>query len=357
VFLAAAPPHHHGMATKLAALSLGINNASGTDVPDVIQLTPPGPSFRATDGSGRPREVPGWRIDAALAAALKARIGKRANLTVLDYEHQTLAATENGQPAPAAGWFRDLDWRDGEGLFATGVEWTPRAAAMLRAGEYKYISPVFEYDDRTGDVINVQMAALTNNPGLGGLRAVLRAANGTIDNEESMNLDDLRKSLGLPPDADDKTVLAAVAALKARAETADGELVALRARVEEKDGEVAVLRAKAAERVPLADVNELRRQVVALTAQITEGEVNRLVDEAKAAGKVIGDEHEKDLRALRDVGHLKAILKAIVAQTPSGTQTNGRTPEGAAGGAPDNAALAVMKALGMTPEQFAKGKE
>jgi phage I-like protein len=344
------------MTTRLAALSLSIPGSGADDVPDAIQLTPAGPVFRATDGSGRPHDVRGWRIDARLAAALKARIDRRANLTVIDYEHQTLAAAENGQPAPAAGWFRDLAWRDGEGLFAVGVEWTARAAAMLRAGEYKYISPVFEYDAKSGDVLDVRMAALTNNPGVDGMRAVLRAVAGATDDEEDMNLDEIRKTLGLPAEADENAVLAAVAALKARAEAADGEVAALKARAEAADARAAALTAQ--DKVPLAVVTELQGQVVALTARLNAGETTRIVDEAKAAGKLVSGELEKHLRGMTDAVQLRALIEALPAvEALRGTQTGGRTPDGANGGTPGNAALAVMKALGITTEQYAKGKE
>ena len=73
---------------------------------------------------------------------------------VVDYEHQTLYTRENGQPAPAAGWFKQLQWRD-DGLYATGVRWTGKAAAAIEAGEYRYLSPVLHYDPNSGEVLAV----------------------------------------------------------------------------------------------------------------------------------------------------------------------------------------------------------
>jgi phage I-like protein len=81
---------------------------------------------------------------------------------VIDYEHQTLNAATNGQPAPAAAWFSTLEWRDGDGLYATDVQWTERAAAMVAAGEYRFLSPVFCFDNH-GNVKALLHAALTNN--------------------------------------------------------------------------------------------------------------------------------------------------------------------------------------------------
>ncbi len=99
----------------------------------------------------------------------------RADDFVIDYEHQTIQASKNGQPAPAAGWFKRLEWREGQGLFAVDVRWTARAAAMIVAREYRYISPVFGFDPTTGEVQSLQSAAITNNPALDGLTDIAAA--------------------------------------------------------------------------------------------------------------------------------------------------------------------------------------
>jgi phage I-like protein len=90
----------------IAALSVSVVASSE------IQLLPAG-KFRATDG--RPKDVEAWFIDAEAAAIIIKEIEGRDNRLVIDYEHQTLRTVENGQPAPAAGWFKKLEWREGEG--------------------------------------------------------------------------------------------------------------------------------------------------------------------------------------------------------------------------------------------------
>lgn len=72
------------------------------------------------------------------------------------------------QPAPAAGWFKRMEWREGIGLFATDVRWTDKAKVMIAAREYRYISPVFHYGP-DGDVLNLIGLGLTNTPALDGL--------------------------------------------------------------------------------------------------------------------------------------------------------------------------------------------
>ena len=45
-----------------------------------------------------------WHLSPAAAAAIIARNRTRTADIAVDFEHQTLLAPENGQPAPAAGW-------------------------------------------------------------------------------------------------------------------------------------------------------------------------------------------------------------------------------------------------------------
>jgi hypothetical protein len=49
-----------------------------------------------------------------------------------------------GGTAKAAGWIKELQVRD-DGIFGR-VEWTEAAAAAIKAGEYRYLSPVFFHD-------------------------------------------------------------------------------------------------------------------------------------------------------------------------------------------------------------------
>lgn len=140
-----------------------------------IQLTPAG-TFKPSDG--REMKVTAWRIDRAIAAKVIARFNARKTPPVVDYEHQTLHKVANGQPAPAAAWMRALHWREGSGLWAT-VELTERAAALIRAGEYRFVSPVFAYD-ATGEILAIQMAAFTNAPAIDGMEPLAVQAAATL---------------------------------------------------------------------------------------------------------------------------------------------------------------------------------
>lgn len=136
-----------------------------------VRILPAG-AFQSKDG--RPASVTQgrishWRLDATNAAAVIAARRNGEQGFVIDYEHQTLNKVTNGQPAPAAGWFQGLEWREGQGLFMVQIEWTERARAMISGGEYRYLSPVFGFDSQTGAVTYIHSVALTNDPALIGL--------------------------------------------------------------------------------------------------------------------------------------------------------------------------------------------
>ncbi|MGE1673772.1 phage protease [Pseudomonas aeruginosa] len=56
---------------------------------------------------------------------------------------------ENGQPAPAAGFFRALEWREGQGLFAQ-VELTARAKAVHHRWRVSLFQPCLPVRPRDG---------------------------------------------------------------------------------------------------------------------------------------------------------------------------------------------------------------
>lgn len=317
-----------------------------------LQLLPAG-EFRARDG--RPGKLGSWRIDAAIAAKLIALAAARQTPFVIDYEHQTLLAEKNGQPAPAAGWFKALEWRDGKGLYATDVEWTAKASAMIDAREYRFISPVFGYDSKTGAVIQLHHAALVNNPALDGMQelAGLAAAkfSATQTEQECDPMSEqLKKLLGLAADADDKSVEGAIAALTAKA-----------GQVDSLTTEVAALKSASADPakyVPIATMQSLQTQVADLSAKLNDKEVGDLVSAALTAGKLLPAQ-ETWARELgkKDVAALKVYIEtAQPVAALGGTQTGGKAPAGGDKDGLNDADLAVCKQMGLDPEEFKKTK-
>ncbi len=328
-----------------------------------IQLFPAG-QFRATDG--RPHDVPHWFIDATLAAQIIAEFEARANRTVVDYEHQTLLTAQNGQPAPAAGWFGKLAWRE-SGLYAVDVEWTERATQMIEGGEYRYISPVFAYDKKTGKVKRLLHAALTNNPALDGMDAV---AASQFFNQEKLNMDQLleqlRWLLNMPVTATVDEVVAelqkAIDQLKgsnpAIATKADFNLVAL---VQSLNSEIASLKAASnhpdpAKFVPVATMKALQDEVASLRTEKIERDVDDVVEIALSEGKLLPAQEEWARKLGRE--NLASLKQYLAAAQPiaalSGTQTGGEPPQGNDSEALTEDQLALCRVMNIDPEDFKK---
>jgi hypothetical protein len=103
---------------------------------------------------------------------------------VIDYEHASeFPEVAMGGPIPAAGWLTGVeDAPDADGILWGTAKFTSRAAGMISAGEYRYISPVLDYgarDKTTGKPQGATLvsAALTNRPFLESLPAIAMSAN------------------------------------------------------------------------------------------------------------------------------------------------------------------------------------
>jgi phage I-like protein len=177
-----------------------------------IELIPAG-DFTGRDSRGPFRLAnPQAVIGATLALGMAAGIP-------IDYDHATDFAAPQGLPAPAAGWIKQLEVRDGA-LWGR-VEWTPHGTEAIASREYRYISPVFEYS-QNGEVTRLLRAGLTNNPNLYLTAISARAAVGAPapaqapakpdgdrqkDSEMETFLGELREILGLDDDATSDNIL------------------------------------------------------------------------------------------------------------------------------------------------------
>ncbi|MGL6454479.1 phage protease [Aeromonas caviae] len=349
------------------------------------QLLPVGP-FKARDG--RPFDVPGghWKLDKTIATTLINRAKVLGQDILIDYDHQTLKVDQNGQPAPAAGWYNgdEIEWREGEGLFIK-PRWTERAAALVAAKEYRFLSAVFPYDAQ-GRPLELRMTAITNDPGVVGMQALAALSAQLIQpgqpatpahaahKETPMNelLKKLLAKLGIeltgdPTDEQLQKALTEIDSLQASAKKAPELEAALSA---EKTA-LAALKAQTtsvqqggqvdlAQFVPVATYNALVTQVAALTAQVDTTDAATLIKEARTAGKVVAAEEEylTAFAAQKGVAALKALLEprpAIAALTASQT---------AAVTLPARSGEAVLSAedkyaadqLGISHEDFAKAK-
>lgn len=347
----------------LAALSLSVEKDGW------CQLLPTG-RFNSIDG--RPFDVPGrqWILNKDIADRLIQRAKNAANELVIDYEHQTLNKEENGQPAPAAGWIKDMEWREGSGLWIK-PEWTPRALEFIRNKEYRYLSAVFPYEETTGMPLYIHSAALTNRAGVDGMQAlealsahVLSTKPFTQKQENPAMNEAMRKllaKLGIElKEGEQMTEAQEAAALSA----VDKALAA----VGENDGlksQIAALSASdnlydPAKHVPLEAFQELQKTVATLSAKSESNELDSVIAGAKKDGRLL-PAMEGWARELgkKDMAALTAFLdkaQPMAALTSMQTQT-AEMPE-------DKTGVAVLSAdekeaaklLGKSEAEFLKIK-
>jgi len=302
-----------------------------------IQALPDG-HFSSVDG--RPEDVPGgkWLMDEVAFAALKANTPHQAGDLVIDYEHQTLNKEQNGQPAPASGWFNidDVQYRPGQGLFIK-PRFTDNAIAHLSAKEYRYFSLVFGYDKATGRPQFIHSAALTNRPGVDGLQPLAALAALVTLNANALPHPPKPEGLHVNP-----LLMKLLAALGI--EIAEGsepteaqlndalkridDLVKAAGSVDGLKQEVAALTAKVgtvdlSEYVPVSTANALRAQLAALTAEngvlTVEQTVKAAIDEGKAF------ECERDYLTQLGNQSMAALTANINARTPIAALTAKQT--------------------------------
>lgn len=315
--------------------------------PAEFRLLPFG-TFKAKDG--RPYGLQGWRLDAYSAAAALRNIQSLADDFLIDYEHQTLYTDKTGQKAPASAWVSraDFEIRD-DGIYATNIEWTEAAKAAIEAKEYRYISPVIQYDKKTGVVTGALMAALVNHAAIDGLTD-LAAAHFSFNVEEDSPVDkETLALLGLDENASPEQIAQAVAALKAQAD-----------QVESLTDQVAALKANSdpgkpdpAKYVPVETMSALQQQVAELSNQVNRRDCDELIEAALSDGRLL--EAQKSWAQSLEIEALKAYLKdAQPIAALKSTQTGGNDPE--AGGENGLTAdeLAVCKATGIDQEAYKK---
>ncbi|EKH1093922.1 phage protease [Salmonella enterica] len=383
------------MKTCIAALSIELT-ASATPATRV-RLLPAG-EFRSNDG--RPKECRTWVMNAACAQRLIAAAASKKVDYSFDYEHQALRTAQNGKPAPASAWFSELEWVEGDGLYATDVRWTAAATQMIASLEYRYVSPVFSYNEFTGEVMGLLNVALTNIPALeelddGVIVAASRLAAMSIipDEESSMDeeqiaylLSQLRWILNLPETstaadikAELEKIITAISGGQGTA-AASVDLLAMLTTATDKDARIAEQEAKIAalsqqvydpaKFVPVAALSQVQEQYAQTITESGSQEVEQLITAALSDRRLLPGELETWARDLgqKDPAALKtylekappmAALNRMQTQETSGT-TSG-TPrsadprnEGKNPAALDPVLVALSQQFGHDPAEIAR---
>jgi phage I-like protein len=215
----------------------------------------------------------------------------------IDYEHAIEVAERTGQPIPAAGWIKGLTEKDGA-VWAS-IDWTERAEEMIEAREYRFVSPVFWFDDE-GSIFELSSVALTNDPAIRQPALANRTPNPDTPKPEEPAMDKAARKtlctkLGLAEEASDTSIQEAVDKALASSKTPPLEQF-----------------------VPRADhdkVKEERDQALASLKKHEDDEVEALVDAAVAAKKIAPASKAYHLAACKNEGGVDAF-KAMVGELP-----------------------------------------
>ncbi|EWH09856.1 I protein [Catenovulum agarivorans DS-2] len=349
-------------ATQMPGMAVLTSELNTADNDGWVQLLPDG-EFSAIDG--RPHDVPNkkWKLTPERAQQLISQAQLRANDLVIDYEHQTLQADKNGNPAPASGFFKDMEYRPGKGLYIK-PKWTERAQAFLKNGEYRYISAVFPYDKQTGEPTEIRMAALTNYPGLDGMDAIAALAaekftqhpSNTGAPEMNQHLKNLLAKLGIEvgdemTDEQGLAALTALAGLQAKAKQAD-ELTDQVAALKASPGNVDL-----AQYVPIATYNAVVGELAVLRQDSNTQSIESLIADAQAEGKIVAAETDYLTKLGKENG--VAVLKGVLDARPAIAALKGKQTTQTKPPQDDNAKgnltaedLAVLKATGLSEDEF-----
>lgn len=328
--------------------------------------------FKAVDG--RPTDVPFWFTDNESGKALATALNALQTDIVVDYEHQTINTEKNGQPAPASGWIKPVNfvWQDNEGLRAK-IDWTSRAAAHIENKEYKYLSPVFSYD-KTGKVKQFLHLALTNNPALDNLgeltAALSKQFNSTKTEQKPMNKELhalVCAALALSDNASEEQIQTALTQVIDKMTDGKGLAACDMSLPKYIDGKQIVtlsasqIKPDPAKFVPIEMMSEMQNQIAALTqkqAETEKQEANNLIEVALKDGRLLPG--QKDWATSLAASNFAALTSFLDSTKPiaalSQTQTNGTPPVSTGSQTLNAEELAVCSQMGISHEDFLKTK-
>lgn len=282
----------------------------------------------------------------------------------IDYEHKMLDWLAPASDMVAAGWFTP-EVRSGD-LWATNVRWTNKAAAHLREGEWRYMSPAFTTgeDGRILELINV---ALTNLPATHQLEALVAASARALSEQitpaspekGTPKMKNILIALGLSESASEADAIVALSRLRDAAAqdkqvSAQVLSIAEAKTVEEAIGKVAAYRDEAAK------VSKLSARVTELESGLRRKEVEAIVGEKVTAGYLtpanrdfaitLGMESPKAFDA-----YLATLSAQVIVNTNGGKDKPAAEP--ATVGKLTPTQLSICKQMGLSPEEFLEADE
>lgn len=192
----------------------------------------------------------------------------------IDIEHSTEHKAPKGEPAPATGWVKELQNRNGE--IWGRAEWNAAGKALVDEKAYRYLSPVIIYQPKSGTIVGLTSVALTNQPNFK-MSALNQQQGGAQLTTEEVMLKALLAALALPENVTEAEALAKITGMKNDLATAANRAdnPSLEKFVPRGDYDKALNRATSAEQ-QIADLKkgELEGKVdAALNQALTEGKI------------------------------------------------------------------------------------
>jgi len=269
---------------------------------------------------------------------------------------------------PSNGWVEEMEVR--EGAIWGRIEWTDIGQELLSRRHYRYLSPAFQFDEETMEILGFASVALVNQPAMtmpavaSRVPAVPATAtakskssddpNPTTETESLMNeeqLKALRASLGLAEDAPIEDVLAAASA--AKADPVEDEDTPS---VDDPDNEQDDVVVDLSKYVPRADydavVDKLEEVEGGDNAATDTVEVEAIVDQAIAAARIAPNSRKQYIamcsttKGLENFKEMARIAPKVVATSPDKRiATAARQGDG-----PTAEQVKVATAMGLKPE-------
>jgi len=312
-------------------VSLTLPLPDGTDAPSAFRIWPWGETQTL---KGR------LVLDERAAETVMKAFGAHGIELAIDYEHQTFASEKNGAPAPAAGWFTPEVREDG--LWAGNVRWTDKAAAMLKAREYRYFSPTVELDAKTRRPVRLMPMALTNWPATQAIAPLVARAD---EPKRETFMEELLEALGLKTTAELLSAFKAMLAFERDVFTFAGAKSTA-----EAFGILNAYKTRAELTETLAD------ELATLKASVAAGETKTLLDEAVKDGRVEPARRAEleELQAKHGTDALRTMLRCL-RKAPAEAREPKKDPDAtiAAFGAEQ---VALIKKIGADPAAVAKHK-
>lgn len=233
-----------------------LNAIEGKEPPDAFIIFRPGVNTTLKGD---------FLFDAAASKELMAAYVKHGTRIMIDWDHLSVNPKAPKEDRAASGWC-DLELRSDGSLWACNVKWTAKGAQAIRDGEWIYTSPYFATDGKNRPVFLMNIA-LTNIPATDNLDALIAASVAASTTENTM-LEKIAAALGLPPEATEDDILAAISAMCEKA-----SVPAEAAPAVEAAAQLCALTGKATPRAALAMVSGLlenKASTAALSARVAE---------------------------------------------------------------------------------------